>query len=932
MILDSLTAIVRSYLTELNNIPAPTQEEWNREAAKCREKMLSAFNQVGLGDPFMTPINLIHTPQNVVEIIQKQSQSRYTLPYLLASTYRDRVQGDIFVTPNYLPWQVPGNKEKNFVINYSDDASKQKAINTLNQMVMTILLAFSIKKVHVTILDLEMASDLVFLTGNLDKQLVSHVIDERGLSSLVEYLKEDMLSDASTAGFTTQEEYNESQKKIEGKYELVLIPSTHGAHYARLQETLLPFFQNAQKNGTYFFVLNDTTQSSVRPDADHILKHTDVYQLLDAKTLNDFSGQENAIIKTTSFANDPTWSMAMFEYINQKANETIAVQHDWNAMAATPYKDTDADIVAPIGYTESGEVFNFRMDVSKQHYHAFVIGATGSGKSRFLHDVILSMTTKYSPEDLELYLMDFKGVEFNCYRDFKHVRTVLVDRADERITYEVIKDLKVKMEQRQRILAQAGASDVAEYNREHMGEHLSQIILIADECQTLFADRAKNGKLQNEMVDIIALIAQQGRAYGVHLLLATQSLANAPQLGKDILNQISEHYILPCLPADAGRLVPDHARNETERVVAKMEKGKGQCYYQGAEENVFFTFNYVSKGEMQSQLVSAAVEKAQENKSNGQVFFSGSLQYSLDERAADYIESKSRRAIVASPGQEISLEQTPLTISLKDDMSENILLMGINDEHFVTRTSFGVLTSLMLSNIRKDFGYCFMVLDCLADEEAEYIDVLDHLEDERLCQVISGRKRGETLKRLCDEIASENVKPTILFIHGQERFRELKLNIAIEEKEDVAEDNAPNSIADTLTMMRGLNFGEPVANSNKKADIKTMRDAVNYILDKGPELGVHTVMQLDKPGNFLFSQDSYPRKQDIYAKFKHLIVLRSDEMVAGQLMLRDDIRLHTMESNPDRLRAYYYNEESDKYALFTPYLLPTENDINKLLK
>ena len=93
------------------------------------------------------------------------------------------------------------------------------------------------------------------------------------------------------------------------------------------------------------------------------------------------------------------------------------------------------------------------MDVNRGYYHAFVIGETGSGKSRFLHDIIINMIAKYSPEDVELYLMDFKGVEFNPYRDIKHSRVILVDRADERITYEVIRELQDKMEQRQKILA-----------------------------------------------------------------------------------------------------------------------------------------------------------------------------------------------------------------------------------------------------------------------------------------------------------------------------------------------------------------------------------------------------------------------------------------------------------------------------------------------
>lgn len=909
------------------------------QQSEAKQWMIDGFHHLNQEDPILYPFLFASEEQSVsynkiLQQISGRASARCVLPFIPVSKFRDSIQGDEICTPAYLPWQLADNKRKNFVINYSNEPTKLKAISLINQMVMSIILAFPIKKVHVSVLDLEMASEMVFLTANLDNQLVTNIVDDRGVGKLVEDLKADMLSDASTPGFTTQEEFNERQQKIEGVYEIVVIPDAKGVQKERALQQLLPYFVNGHKNGTYFFVLNDTTKdlNLMRPEDDHILKHTEVYQPIDVEKVNDFSGQENSMIRTMSLPDNPAWTKVMFDYINAKVHEVVVKVHDWKVMAKVPYQETDADIVAPIGYNENGEVVNFCMDVNKQHYHAFVIGATGSGKSRFLHNVILSMTTKYSPEDLELYLLDFKGVEFNCYRNFKHVRAVLVDRADERITYEVIKDLKVRMEERQHILAQAGASDVDEYNKMKTGEHLSQIILVADECQTLFADRTKNGKLQNEMVDILALVAQQGRAYGVHLLLATQSLSNAPQLGKEILNQISEHYILPCLPADAAKLVPDHERMTTEKVVAGMKKGEGQCYYQGAEENISFTFNYVSKGEMQQQLVERAENKAESHKSNGQIYFSGSLRFEIDEAKADYLEKKSRRSITASPGQSLGIEQIPLTFTLKDDISENVLLLGINDNQFVTRTSFNVLSSLMISNAKKEFGYRFLVMDCLDDDEAEYLNLLDCMADKGLCTLIAPRKRKEALKRLCDEIAADSVKPTILFIHGQERFRELKLNMEIEsgQQESLTLQLEENDYASALQM---LNIPDLSGNNtpSKKSDIHNVREALVYILDNGPEQQVHTIMQLDRPINFLFSQDGYVKKQDVYTRFKHLICLKSDESTSSLLGLPDDIRLHQLEDNPDRLRAYYFNEESQKTELITPYTLPEISKIESLI-
>ena len=199
-----------------------------------------------------------------------------------------------------------------------------------------------------------------------------------------------------------------------------------------------------------------------------------------------------------------------------------------------------------------------------------------------------------------------------------------------------------------------------------------------------------------------------------------------------------------------------------------------------------------------------------------------------------------------------------------------------------------------------------------------------------LIEVVASRKRGETLKRLCDEIAEETNAPTILLILGQEKFRELKLNQELQNNNKTTQEEpaAGGNIDDVLSIMKGINFGS-TSTPSKSADVKTIKDAFTYILSHGPEVGVHTIMQLDKPDHFLF--EDYFNKKTLESYFKHLVLLRSEEIVAAKLQLQDDVKLHKMESNPLRLRAYYYNNESDKYTLFTPYMLPKIEILNKLI-
>ena len=178
----------------------------------------------------------------------------------------------------------------------------------------------------------------------------------------------------------------------------------------------------------------------------------------------------------------------------------------------------------------------------------------------------------------------------------------------------------------------------------------------------------------------------------------------------------------------------------------------------------------------------------------------------------------------------------------------------------------------------------------------------------------------------------------MLTILGEETFRELKfdepLDIAEENNSTQANVEEPMSFDDALSMMNML--GNPVTSKPQTdsgiSDIKTVMQALEYILDHGPENGVHTIMQLDRIGNFYITKDGYVNSKAVYSRFAHLLILRSGENDVSTLTLPDDIRPAVLEDNGERLRAYYYNEGSNRYELFTPYLMPKTEQIDKLLK
>ena len=920
----AIDMLVKYLEHRIRNIKADTKEAYDIERGEIVDELKQLAERISNIDPILLPrLPKADLQDEVIRNIASAASKRTTMPPIYTDTTCNiGIQNIVVCLPKYVNFsETPG------ATIYGINGWEEFAQKKMTHLLMSVLLSMPLGKVRFNFIDLNFSCKAQFFIDNFDRSVCNIYCDVQSAKGLAESLKTKM----------AQRLRGELSDNI---YDFVVFLdflndyNNIGNAYRQIIE------KGAFANIHTVFILNDYNVEEGVYDPG--LLDEDKFCFINGyTTLKDEINYTEAILSfaNLSLAKDSDFRSKCIEYLNNGLQTEDEPEIDEPEIDKTEYAVTTSAIEAPIGKTTDGETVDFKIDVNRGHYHAFVIGETGSGKSRFLHDIIINMIAKYSPEDVELYLMDFKGVEFNPYRDIKHSRVILVDRADERITYEVIHELKQKMEERQKILAAAGASDVDEYNKMSADSHISQIILVADECQTLFSDDAKNNKLQRDMIATIALIAQQGRAYGVHLLLATQSLSNAPQLGASILNQIGEHYILPCLPADAQKLVPDHERKDTETVVSQMEKGKGQCYYQGADGKFLFTFSYIPKGEVQDSLIDAAKKKSDGHNSNGQVYFSGSLQYAMDENTIDAIAAKGRRHIVASPGQSIAIPQSPVTMQLRDESGENIMLLGINDKQYVTRTSINTLVSMIATNRRKELDYEFVVMDCMkCDDDEPYMDVLDKLQAEGLCRLVRPRDRKALLYQLCKDIASGSARPTMLTILGEETFRELKFDEPLDIAEDchsnLTKDETPMSYDDALAMMNML--GNPVTSKPQTdsgiSDIKTMMQALEYILDHGPENGVHTIMQLDRIGNFYITKDGYVNSKAVYSRFAHLLILRSGENDVSTLTLPDDIRPAVLEDNGERLRAYYYNEGSNCYELFTPYLMPKTEQINKLLK
>jgi S-DNA-T family DNA segregation ATPase FtsK/SpoIIIE len=151
--------------------------------------------------------------------------------------------------------------------------------------------------------------------------------------------------------------------------------------------------------------------------------------------------------------------------------------------------------------------------------HLLIAGATGSGKSVCINNVILSILYKLSPEKVKFLMIDPKRVELNIYNGIPHLLIPIITDTSQAI--KVLNWTISEMEKRFKIFAEAGVRNLDGYNEyvrniNNDTEPLPYIIIVIDEL----ADLMLSSPVKAE--ESLCRLAQMTRATGIHLIIATQ--------------------------------------------------------------------------------------------------------------------------------------------------------------------------------------------------------------------------------------------------------------------------------------------------------------------------------------------------------------------------------------------------------------------------
>ena len=824
--------------------------------------------------------------QLVFEKIGENVSRRTSVPYLPDGLHtKDQIGMKTFETPTIMEW-MGGQSGQNFVINYSNK-SANKAEARLNQLVVDMLLSLPSRSINIHFVDLTFSAQASFLTRNLDEKIYGKLISSSNdWNHLKDSLREKMAKALEEYGDVAK--YNDSKNRVVVPYDVVVINDYQKC--VNEMSDLDALFENGHKGGIYFILMNNLDCKSDR-DIDSLMALKDFYQVLEAENFGNYS--KDAFIRCTPILDNPILAKACFNYINESAElpQVAVASVDYDKILSKGFETIGKAMVIPVGSSENGELVDFTID-TVSHIHCFIIGQSGTGKSVFLHDVIIGAMAKYSPDELELYLMDFKigGVEFNRYRNEKHVKALLVDNSDIQITLEILRDISNKMRERGKQLRASGVSNIVEYNQVNPTKKMPRIVFIADECHVMFPTmNSKDTKLYREISEILQKIAKEGRSQGVHLVLATQTIAQA-EISSEILNNISDFYLLKCSPSDSERLV----RGSVDTTSGLKT---GQVLHHDIDHDVVFKSTYLPTSQT-LEIIKKINDKTKASK-NEQFYFVGSQIFEIDDEVKNLLTEKGDAIAF---GRSIDTKMEPVVIPLRNEYADNVMLFGINDEEQVSRTTMASIKSLRISN--KNIK--IKVINCLSAEQRNTTKMLNDWENKGEIELLNPQNCGGELVNIANSIMERTAEPTVLYILGQERFRELRMDMEIAFTK-------PTVAADDF----GFDSSMFTAGDSGSMNFNSYQKAIEYILKNGAEVGVHVILQIDKPKQLLFSD--YMSAKDFFNMFHHLIMLKSDENAVNSLGMSDDLKLENLSSDIERLRAIYYNETNNSYTLFTPF-------------
>jgi S-DNA-T family DNA segregation ATPase FtsK/SpoIIIE len=366
--------------------------------------------------------------------------------------------------------------------------------------------------------------------------------------------------------YATITEYNEQAGSVSEKYHFLVIAGLPAGFSEMAMSRLKSILASGPRCGVFCLIHWDRRQNlpegltaeDLRKNCLHVLRE---------KGVTTIGG-----ISTLTLDPPPTDTVAanLAHQIGKASIDSNRVQVPFSVVAPKEMwsESTTNELRISVGRTGATKLQYLAIGKGTRQ-HALLAGKTGSGKSTLLHIIITNLALTCSPDEVEFYLIDFKkGVEFKCYADAKlpHAKVIAIE-SDREFALSVLQRIDEELRRRGELYRKIGAQDIAGYKKAS-GQPMPRAMLIIDEFQEFFVE--DDAVAQNAAL-LLDRIVRQGRAFGIHVFLGSQTLGGAYTLARTTLGQMVIRIALQCNEADAALIMDDG--NTAARLLSRPGEG-----------------------------------------------------------------------------------------------------------------------------------------------------------------------------------------------------------------------------------------------------------------------------------------------------------------------------------------------------------------------
>jgi len=785
---------------------------------------------------------------------------------------------------------------------HTDGAGRMDGVRLLQTIMARLLTSLPAGRLRFTIMDpvglgqnfagfMHLADHDENLVGTRIWTEAEHI--EQRLLNLTEHM-ETVIQKYLRNEYQTIDQYNAQAGELAEPYRFLVIADFPTAFAGDAFRRLASIATTGPRCGVYTLILRDLRQSV--PSASH-------FDEVESHSVNLLWQDGRFVWKDEVFKQFPLTVQSppdedvlkrLLDVVGRHAREANKVEVSFSTVAPSERhfwsQASSTDLAVPIGRMGATRLQYLRLGRGVAQ-HTLIAGKTGSGKSNLLNAIVTNMAMWYSPEEVEFYLVDFKkGVEFKTYATYAlpHARAVAVE-SDREFGLSVLQRVDAELTRRGEMFRNAGVQDLASFREASPNTRLPRTLLIIDEFQEFFSEDDKIGQEAGLLLD---RLVRQGRAFGIHVILGSQTIGGTSGLARSTIGQMAVRIALQCSEADSQMILGDN--NSAARLLSRP----GEAIYNDAgglvEGNSPFQIAFLPDD--QRELYLQRVQQFAASKPNHReppIVFEGNAPAEVTKNAQLVGALSAPRwtgnlvAPMAWLGDPVAIKE-PTAVLLRRQSGSNVLIIGQNEEAAMAILSSSMISLAAQISPRQASFYIFdgSAADSpLAGTLARVAGALPHAS-----RNVEFRDVNDALGALAEEMQrrqeSQEPPDTAVFvlIYGLQRYR------ALRRQEETFSFSAD-------------------AEKKTAAPDKQFAD----LLREGPALGIHILTWADTPASVERTLDRTSMRE-------------FDTRVLFQMSAADSSNLIDSPA-ANKLgfhRALAYSEERGTIEKFRPYALPSE--------